>query len=167
MHNIKMLKFCLYIFIVGLILSIFLLSQEIIKFESETAEIVHLIQKYKRTEMYDISKITNSKRILTMTSTAYEASPVSCGPYATGYTATGHRAMVGVVAVDPRIIPLGTVLFIENYGVAVALDTGGAIKGHKIDVFFNTVDECLQWGRRKVDVHILEIPNQLKLPPKR
>ncbi|MTV48441.1 hypothetical protein GJ688_05515 [Heliobacillus mobilis] len=71
-------------------------------------------------------------------------------------TATGRWPSVGVVAVDPRVIPLGTKLFVENYGMATAADTGGAIKGNKIDVFFDTEAECIRWGRQPVTVHIVE-----------
>lgn len=80
----------------------------------------------------------------------------------TAYTHTGNRTATGiyphegVVAVDPRIIPLGTKLYVENYGYAVAADTGGVIKGNKIDVFFNTYNQAISWGRRSVKVYILE-----------
>lgn len=70
-------------------------------------------------------------------------------------TATGVPPRVGTVAVDPRVIPLGTNLYVEGYGYAVAGDTGGAIKGNRIDVFFNTFKECVNWGRRQVKVYIL------------
>jgi 3D (Asp-Asp-Asp) domain-containing protein len=59
-----------------------------------------------------------------------------------------------MVAVDPRVIPLGTELHIEGYGSAVAADTGGAIQGQKIDLYMDSEHECLQWGRRKVEVQI-------------
>lgn len=71
-------------------------------------------------------------------------------------TATGIMPYVGVVAVDPRYIPLGTKMYIPGYGVAVAADTGGAIVRNIIDVFFNTERECINWGRRNVQVYILE-----------
>ncbi len=70
-------------------------------------------------------------------------------------TATGVAPRVGLVAVDPKVIPLGTKLYIEGYGMALAADTGGAIKGMKVDVFFNTLKECLNWGRRKVKIYVL------------
>jgi len=95
------------------------------------------------------------RRALTMSSTAYEPGPRSCGRGCTGRTCNGTKAGYGVVAVDPRVIPLGTRLFIEGYGYAVAADTGGAIDGNDIDLGFLTVDECLQWGRRKVKVYVL------------
>ena len=70
-------------------------------------------------------------------------------------TATGTAAGRGTVAVDPSVIPLGTKLFIEGYGYAVASDTGGAIKGNKIDLHFDTQAEAIQFGRRIVTVHIV------------
>lgn len=79
---------------------------------------------------------------------------------ATAYTWTGYRTATGTwpsrgtVAVDPRVIPLGTELYIEGYGPAVAADTGGAIQGQKIDLYMDSEHECLQWGRRKVEVQI-------------
>lgn len=81
---------------------------------------------------------------------------------ATGYSYTGHNTAVGitphrgVVAVDPRVIPLGSRLYIENYGYATAADTGGAIKGNIIDLFFETNAEAQKWGRRSVKIYILE-----------
>lgn len=102
-------------------------------------------------------------RVLSMTATGYDAS--SCGktPGQRGYgiTATGRVAQYGVVAVDPRVIPLGTKLYIESadgryvYGTAIAADTGGAIKGNKIDLCFNTNREALNFGRRAVKVYVL------------
>lgn len=75
----------------------------------------------------------------------------------TGYcTASGLAPRVGLVAVDPTVIPLGSMLYIEGYGYAVAADTGGAIKGRIIDVFFDTLRECINWGRRSVEIYVLE-----------
>lgn len=74
----------------------------------------------------------------------------------TGYrTATGAHTRRGIVAVDPRVIPLGTKLYIEGYGHGVAADTGGAIKGRRIDVFLESEVAARKWGRRSVDVYIL------------
>jgi len=71
-------------------------------------------------------------------------------------TATGARAKRGVIAVDPRVIPLGTRVYVPGYGYAVARDTGGAIKGRRIDVCYDTVAECIQWGRRRVTIIVLD-----------
>jgi len=68
----------------------------------------------------------------------------------------GVMPYVGGVAVDPKVVPLGTDLFVEGYGYAKAVDTGGLIKGNRIDVFLETSKECYNWGRRNVKVYILE-----------
>ena len=84
-----------------------------------------------------------------MVATAYTASCAGC----TGRTATGRIAIHGVVAVDPRVIPLGTQLYIPGYGAAIASDTGGAIHGNRIDLCFNSEHDALQFGRREVTVY--------------
>ncbi len=71
-------------------------------------------------------------------------------------TATGHKAVRGVIAVDPDVIPLGTRVYVPGYGYAIAYDTGGAVKGKHIDLCFNTVAECEAWGRRPVTIIILD-----------
>lgn len=92
-----------------------------------------------------------------MNATAYSPGPESCGKYAVyGRTYTGKRAGFGLVAVDPRVIPLGTQLYIDGYGKAEAADIGAAIKGNKIDLCFETYREAVMYGRRKIKVYILE-----------
>jgi len=91
-----------------------------------------------------------------VTATAYEPSVVSCGIYADGFTSIGLKAGPGIIAVDPRVIPLRTKVYVEGYGYAIAGDVGGAIKGNRIDVCFNTVREALNFGRRRVRIYILE-----------
>ena len=71
-----------------------------------------------------------------------------------GITATGTRAGHGTIAVDPRVIPLGTRVFIPHYGHAVAADTGGAIIGDRIDLCMETFEECYNFGRRNVEVFV-------------
>jgi len=73
-----------------------------------------------------------------------------------GYTATMTRPRRGVVAVDPEVIPLGTVLYIEGYGWARAEDTGGMIKGLRIDLFMETREEALKWGKKWVEVRVYQ-----------
>ena len=77
-------------------------------------------------------------------------------PGLSNYTATGIRAEHGVIAVDPSVIPLGTYVYIPGYGVAIAADTGGAIRGNKIDVAFDTVAEAWQFGRQRITIYILD-----------
>jgi len=96
-----------------------------------------------------------TRRTLSMVATAYDPGPASCGRHASGWTAIGMKAGKGVVAVDPRVIPLGSKLYIDGYGAAIAGDVGRAIKGHRIDLGFDTRREALRWGRRRVTVHVL------------
>lgn len=93
-----------------------------------------------------------------VTATAYEPSEVSCGKYADGFTSIGLKAGPGIIAVDPRVIPMRTKVYVEGYGYAIAGDVGSAIKGNRIDVCFDTVREALNFGRRKVRIYILENP---------
>ena len=71
-----------------------------------------------------------------------------------GSTATGTPTGPGTVAVDPAVVPLGTHLSIPGYGDGVASDTGGAIRGNRIDVWFPTVEEARSWGTRTVTITI-------------
>jgi 3D (Asp-Asp-Asp) domain-containing protein/uncharacterized protein YabE (DUF348 family) len=87
-----------------------------------------------------------------MIATAYTADCAGCN----GMTAIGRRAGHGIVAVDPRMIPLGTRLFIAGYGWAIAGDTGGAIRGNRIDLGFDSVGAALAFGRREVTVYRLK-----------
>lgn len=84
---------------------------------------------------------------------------------ATAYTGHGLTALglkpvrdpdgLSTVAVDKNVIPLGSKVYVEGYGYAIASDTGGAIKGNKIDLYFNTLEECYSFGRRTVTVHVV------------
>lgn len=88
--------------------------------------------------------------------TAYEASPVSCGIYADGFTKTGTRVCAGrTIAVDPSIIPLGSRVIINGH-TYTAEDVGGKIKGHHIDIYMNTIGECMRFGTRRADAVWLE-----------
>ncbi len=95
------------------------------------------------------------KKVIDCSATAYTA-------YNGARTASGRVAAYGIVAVDPRVIPLGTKLYIEAvdgswvYGYAIAGDTGGAIKGNKVDLFYNSTSECYRFGRRPARVYVLE-----------
>ena len=96
--------------------------------------------------------IGNVVKTLTMESTAY---------YGHGTTALGLKPVrnpngLSTIAVDPNVIPLGTKVYVSGYGLAIAADTGGAIKGNIIDVFLNSYEECYSWGRKQVTVQILE-----------
>lgn len=97
------------------------------------------------------------KKVLTLDATAYCPCSKCCGSYANGYTATGMKAGYGVAAVDPSVIPLGTKLYVEGYGYCIAADTGGAIKGSRIDLCYGTHSAALSsgFGHKSVKVYVL------------
>ncbi|NRG47453.1 3D domain-containing protein [Bacillus sp. CRN 9] len=93
---------------------------------------------------------------LTMEATAYTATCEGCS----GVTATGINLLenpdMKVISVDPNVIPLGSKVYVEGYGEAIAGDTGGAIKGNKIDVFIPNKDDAINFGRQTLKVTILD-----------
>lgn len=90
-----------------------------------------------------------------MTATAYTGSCKGCS----GITATGinlkKNPNLKVISVDPKVIKLGSKVWVEGYGTAIAGDKGSAIRGNKIDVFIPNQKEALKWGRKTVKVRIL------------
>lgn len=128
-----------------------ILKKEIEKEIEKRKEIV-----VSRSSQYKNSSIPQSSRSLTVEASGYTA---NCAEGCTGITATGINLNANrnakVIAVDPRVIPLGTKVYVEGYGYAVAGDTGGAIKGNKIDLHFATHNQAINWGRRTVTVKIL------------
>jgi 3D (Asp-Asp-Asp) domain-containing protein len=91
----------------------------------------------------DVPTAAATGRTITVTATGY-----SLG----GSTATGLPVGWGVAAVDPSVIPLGTHMDVPGYGEAVAADTGGAVVGSTIDLWFPTVEQANAWGRRTVTI---------------
>lgn len=110
-------------------------------------------QEQRKKEQEKLNQKPVSGRTIVMRSTAYTSDPAENGGCST--TAMGTPIRYGVVAVDPNVIPLGTRLYIEGYGYARAEDTGGAIKGNKIDLAFGSKSQSNNWGRRTVKVTIL------------
>ncbi|KLA45263.1 cell surface protein precursor [Ligilactobacillus ruminis] len=95
----------------------------------------------------------SGSKTLTMSATAYSTEANGMGTYsATGINLKQHPSCV---AVDPSVIPLGSIIWVSGYGVSVAGDTGTAIKGNVIDLHFATVAQSMAWGRRTVTVKIL------------
>jgi len=96
-----------------------------------------------------------SGKTMTMTATAYTANCAGCS----GVTYTGINLKANpnqkVIAVDPRVIPLGSKVYVEGYGTAIAGDTGGAIKGNRIDVFIPDQASAMAYGIKTVKVTIL------------
>jgi 3D (Asp-Asp-Asp) domain-containing protein len=98
-------------------------------------------------------KTFRAVRSITLVATGYSPDPSENGGWST--TATGLPIGYGAAAVDPRVIPLGTKMYIEGYGYAFACDTGGAIKGHRIDLAYNSYGEANSKGHKKVRAWIL------------
>ncbi len=118
----------------------------------------------------------NFKKSFNMNATAYcpgtagsgcptnSAGHSHCTGQATGRTSTGAPAVAGegsrnnphIIAVDPRVIPLHSMVYIDGYGYAVAKDTGGGVRGNKIDILFATHQEALRFGRRSLKVYLLD-----------
>ncbi|MFV8829719.1 ubiquitin-like domain-containing protein [Alkalihalobacterium sp. APHAB7] len=102
------------------------------------------------------SQSSPSGKTLRVSATAYTANCSGCsGITATGINLKNNRNMK-VIAVDPNVIPLGSRVHVEGYGTAIAGDTGGAIRGNKIDVHVPTKSEAYRWGRRTVTITILD-----------
>lgn len=127
------------------------------KVKDEKAEIQNLLNEIKKR----IAQIQPSWLTLVgewdMIATAYHAFGKGGNDInGNGITAIGLRARKGIVAVDPRVIPLGTKLYIPGYGEALAADTGGWIKGSRIDLCFESLGECFRFGRRKIKIYLVE-----------
>lgn len=127
--------------------------------QEEVAEVVEEAEEISTVEepaVENVIEISGNdfaySNVMSMEASAYL--PADGG--GSGITATGIPATYGVVAVDPGVIPLGTRLYIPGYGEAVAADTGGAIRGYKIDLCMESYSQAMQFGRRNVTVYVLE-----------
>jgi uncharacterized protein YabE (DUF348 family) len=117
-------------------------------------------------------ELVRYSKILDLKATAYTASlhdtGKSPGEPGFGITKSGIRAREGVIAVDPRIIPLGTKVYVEvpgaapDYGFAIAADIGSAIKGKLIDLYFGSTEQAIHWGRKSVRIYILNEQNDTR-----
>jgi 3D (Asp-Asp-Asp) domain-containing protein len=113
---------------------------------------VGFVRRFERRDSITISRGETNREVLlgNFVSTAYT---YTGNPTKTGVKVENQGK--GIVAVDPRFIDLGSLLYIEGYGYAVAEDTGGDIKGRRLDLFFETEKECLDWGRKSVRVTLI------------
>jgi len=96
----------------------------------------------------------NYKRVLNMTATAYSPGTLDNGKWK-DKTYMGGIVRHGVVAVDPKVIPMGTKLWVEGYGEAVAEDQGSAIKGNRIDLAFDQRTDALDYGTKNIKIYVL------------
>jgi len=95
------------------------------------------------------------KRVIDMKATAYAPGALDNGKW-NNQTYVGGTVQHGIAAVDPKVIPMGTKLWVEGYGEAIADDQGGAIKGNRIDLAFNTRNEALDYGIKNVKIYVLD-----------
>jgi 3D (Asp-Asp-Asp) domain-containing protein len=87
--------------------------------------------------------------------TAY-CSCVKCCGKSDGITASGVKAVEGItIAADIRKLPMGTKVYIEGLGERIVQDTGSAIKGNRIDIFFDSHEQALKWGRQQIEIEVL------------
>lgn len=100
--------------------------------------------------------IENSKATYSMVATAYTGGSLT----AMGLKPIRDPNGISTIAVDPSVIPLGSKVYVEGYGLAIASDTGGAIKGNKIDIYMNSLSDCISFGRQTVTVSVLAYPNE-------
>lgn len=98
----------------------------------------------------------NYKEVYTMMSTAYAGDTITY----MGTTPVRDPDGISTIAVDPSIIPLGSKVYIPGYGLAIASDTGGLIKGNRIDLFLNSEDECINWGVQTVSLYLISYPGE-------
>ena len=98
----------------------------------------------------------NYKEVYTMMSTAYAGDTITY----MGTTPVRDPDGISTLAVDPSIIPLGSKVYIPGYGLAIASDTGGLIKGNRIDLFLNSEDECINWGVQTVSLYLIAYPGE-------
>lgn len=130
------------------------LSSDLI-YVGETLAVNESAAKPRSSTMAYSSAVNNSGQEYTMRATAYTAYCTGCSGITANGTDIRSNPNQKVIAVDPRVIPLGTKVWVEGYGEATAADTGGAIKGNKIDVFIPTEGQARNWGVRTVTVKIL------------
>ncbi|PEG02941.1 3D domain-containing protein [Bacillus cereus] len=130
-----------------------------VKEEPKAQEIVKAKEE-ERAKEASKNNIQSAKRELTVVATAYTADPSENGTYGGRVlTAMGHDLTANpnmrIIAVDPKVIPLGSKVWVEGYGEAIAGDTGSAIKGNRIDVLMGSKSKAMNWGRQTVKVKIL------------
>lgn len=126
------------------------MTNSILELESDIEKLEKSVESLEKKVSQLQTTSNNAKAkgtLLTFEATAYANDPI---------TATGTVPAVGrTIAVDPKVIPLGSKVYIEGMGTFTAEDNGGAIKGNIIDIYMGSEQECRNWGRRKVQLRVL------------
>ena len=114
-------------------------------------------------DQLDLAKYPKRKVVATGYTAGVESTGKGPNHPEYGITYSGvmvKRDLYSTVAADLNVYPIGTILFIPDYGFGVVADKGGAIKGNRVDLFFNTVDDVYdQWGKKEIDVYVIEEGN--------
>lgn len=132
----------------------------------ESVEINNSIEEENTITTETITEIENANLIEVSTnqylaSYTMEATAYTGGEYtAMGLTPVRNPNGLSTIAVDPSIIPLGSKVYIPGYGEAIASDTGGAINGYIIDLYMNSYNDAINWGRQSVTLHLIAYPGQ-------
>ena len=124
---------------------------------TSSTDVVEVAETTTATETTTIIETTTEppRKIMTVTATAYCPCVKCCGKWSDGITASGVKAKANhTIAVDRKVIPLGTRI-IYNGIEYVAEDTGSAIKGNKIDIYFDSHEEALKFGKQRVEIEVL------------
>ncbi len=146
------------------------IREEITSIENEEEQTVNKAQYISYRDLAEDNPPAEYKEVMQATATAYCLCKKCCGKLPSdpnyGCTASGIKIVPGtgmkVIAVDPKVIPLGTKVYVDglngawDYGYAIAADTGSAIKNLKIDLYMDTHEDALSWGRRSVNIYVVE-----------
>ncbi|WP_332633664.1 3D domain-containing protein [Halalkalibacter flavus] len=126
-----------------------LMSQDVVESKSVSLE-----------EAIDWSQYPSHTVVATGYTAGYESTGKNPGDPSYGITFSGiqvKRDVYSTIAADPNVYPIGTVLFIPGYGYGVVADTGSAIKGNRIDLYYETVNDVFnQWGKQEVEVFVVK-----------
>ena len=142
--------YSMFMTIIFVVIMIYALSIEL---KVTNAEVINIesVETVVSEEVIDVKPLVSEKYI----ATAYCACKKCCGK-TDGITASGVKAVQGVTVAMNKSIPFGTRVYIEGVGERVVQDRGGAIKGNKVDIFFNNHSDALKFGRRTVNLTFIE-----------
>ncbi|HDX9580555.1 3D domain-containing protein [Bacillus cytotoxicus] len=176
-YSIRMIMVCLFVValcVTWQAMSGISLSEMIHMYKKNEVKVVHAAEQNKQAipSAEVIRALENAKdwskyRQMEVTATGYTAGRESTGKtkghpqYGITYSGVKvKRDIYSTIAADLRVFPIGTILFIPGYGYGVVADKGGAIKGDRLDLYYETVrDVYNQWGKKKVNVYVVKMGN--------
>lgn len=132
------------------------------KLEKDSAFLksLHSQEAFRRMVIPELDQFPTQTVIATGYTAGVESTGKSPGDAGYGVTFSGvhvHRGLYSTIAADPAVFPIGTILYIPGYGYGVVADTGSAINGHRLDLYYPTVDDVYDhWGKRKLKVFVIK-----------